>query len=177
MHVKVRSVVVSGIMLALTVLSMYLGTVIEMNTLFFLAAASFFVGIVFREFGKKAAAAFLLAGALLGIIVSPNKFYVFTYAAMGLYILIIELSWQFLIKKGWGKKERRVFWIIKYSVFNFIYILSILIFQEILFTNNIQGILLIIVLIVGQIGLFVYDRAYEYVQRSLWNRYRKYLGF
>ena len=72
----------SGIMLALTMLFMLLGNVLEMNTLFFLAAASYFNGIIFREFGGRMSAAFYLAGVLLGFIVSPNKLYVIFYAAI-----------------------------------------------------------------------------------------------
>lgn len=76
MHVKAKSIAMSGIMLALTMLFMLLGNVLEMNTLFFLDAASYFNGIIFREFGGRMSAAFYLAGVLLGFIVSPNKLYV-----------------------------------------------------------------------------------------------------
>ena len=62
MHVKAKSIAMSGIMLALTMLFMLLGNVLEMNTLFFLAAASYFNGIIFREFGGRMSAAFYLAG-------------------------------------------------------------------------------------------------------------------
>ena len=82
MHVKAKSIAMSGIMLALTMLFMLLGNVLEMNTLFLLAAASYFNGIIFREFGGRMSAAFYLAGVLLGFIVSPNKLYVIFYAAI-----------------------------------------------------------------------------------------------
>lgn len=42
---------ICGLFLALSVVCMSLGSVIETNTLFLLAAASFFVGIVIRESG------------------------------------------------------------------------------------------------------------------------------
>ena len=46
------------------------------HILFLLAAASYFVGIIYREFGGKMGAAFYIAGVTLGFIVSPNKFYI-----------------------------------------------------------------------------------------------------
>ena len=49
-----------GLILAVTVVCMALGSVIETNTLFLLAAAAFFVGIVIREFGLRTGAAFYL---------------------------------------------------------------------------------------------------------------------
>ena len=86
MHVKAKTMAFSGLLLALTVIFMVLGSVIETSTLFLLAAASFFVGIIIREFGLRIGAAFYAAGVILGFITAPNKFYVFTFAAMGLYI-------------------------------------------------------------------------------------------
>ena len=67
MHVKGKMMAFCGLFLALSVVCMSLGSVIETNTLFLLAAASFFVGIVIREFGMKAGAAFLCSGRPAGI--------------------------------------------------------------------------------------------------------------
>ena len=53
MHVKAKTMAFSGLLLALTVIFMVLGSVIETSTLFLLAAASFFVGIIIREFGLR----------------------------------------------------------------------------------------------------------------------------
>ena len=58
MHVKAKTMAFSGLLLALTVIFMVLGSVIETSTLFLLAAASFFVGIIIREFGLRIGAAF-----------------------------------------------------------------------------------------------------------------------
>lgn len=52
MHLKAKRAAFGGLLLAMTVIFMFLGSVIETNTLFLLAAASFFVGVVFREFGQ-----------------------------------------------------------------------------------------------------------------------------
>ena len=74
MHVKAKTMAFSGLLLALTVIFMVLGSVIETSTLFLLAAASFFVGIIIREFGLRIGAAFYAAGVILGFITAPNKF-------------------------------------------------------------------------------------------------------
>ena len=88
-----------------------LGSVIETNTLFLLAAASFFVGIVIQEFGLKSGAGFLLAGILLAILLSPNKLYVVSYAFMGFYILIIETIWHFSGRASGWIRSRNFFWL------------------------------------------------------------------
>ena len=76
MHVKPKTMAFGGLLLALSVVCMALGSVIETNTLFLLAAASYFVGIVIREFGMRVGAAFYVADVLLGFMTAPNKFYV-----------------------------------------------------------------------------------------------------
>ena len=113
MHVKAKTVALGGLLLALTVVFMALGSIIETSTLFLLAAASFFVGIVVREFGLRTGGAFYLAAVLLGAITAPNKFYVLTFAAMGLYIWGIEAVWRWLEKHPEMMQRYKVFWIAK----------------------------------------------------------------
>lgn len=168
MHVKAKTMAFCGLLLALSVICMVLGSIIETNTLFLLGAASFFVGIVVRCFGKKAGAAFYLAGVLLGFIVAPNKFYVFTFGAMSLYILIREFAWEWLgRRKADVKKKRQQLWIIKYAVFNVLYIPTVLGFQNLLFAKDLGMGWLLVIIAAGQVGLLIYDGAYEYVQRYM----------
>ena len=47
MHLNTKKIAFAGVMLALTEVGIALGSVIETNTLFLLAAASFFVGRLF----------------------------------------------------------------------------------------------------------------------------------
>ena len=109
MHVKAKTMAFSGLLLALTVIFMVLGSVIETSTLFLLAAASFFVGIIIREFGLRIGAAFYAAGVILGFITAPNKFYVFTFAAMGLYIWGREAAWRWIVRHVREEKSRTAF--------------------------------------------------------------------
>ena len=172
MHVKAKTVAFGGLLLALTVVFMALGSIIETSTLFLLAAASFFVGIVVREFGLKAGAAFYLAAVLLGFITAPNKFYVLTFTAMGFYIWGIEAVWRWFEKRPRYGNIRMIFWISKYVVFNIVYIPIVIAFRDLLFARAVSDALLIGVIIGGQIGLFVYDKAYEYVQVHIWGKMR-----
>ena len=172
MHVKAKTVAFGGLLLALTVVFMALGSIIETSTLFLLAAASFFVGIVVREFGLKAGAAFYLAAVLLGFITAPNKFYVLTFTAMGFYIWGTEAVWRWLEQRPRYGNIRMIFWISKYVIFNIVYIPIAIAFRDLLFARAVSDALLIGVIIGGQIGLFVYDKAYEYVQVHIWGKMR-----
>ena len=53
MHLNTKKIAFAGVMLALTEVGIALGSVIETNTLFLLAAASFFVGIVIQKRGRR----------------------------------------------------------------------------------------------------------------------------
>lgn len=172
MHVKARTLAFGGLLLALTVVFMALGSIIETSTLFLLAAASYFVGIVVREFGLRAGAAFYIAAVLLGFITAPNKFYVLTFAAMGFYIWGIEAVWRWLEKRPQYRNRRMVFWISKYVIFNIVYIPIVIAFREMLFARAVSDTMMIIVVLGGQIALFIYDRAYDYVQAHLWGKLR-----
>ena len=173
MHVKAKKMAFGGLLLALTVICMILGSVIETGTLFLLGAASFFVGIIFREFGRRTGAAFYLAGVLLGLILAPNKFYVATYGAMGFYILAIETAWERLGR--WNlpiQKKTRVFLGIRYAVFNLLFVPAVLLLQDLLFAGELPVQMTAVILAAGQAGLFLYDSAYGYVQRELWGKMR-----
>ena len=84
---------------------MFLISVIETNTLFLLAAASFFVGVVFREFGQMTGLAFYLSAVLLGFLLAPNKLYVITFAGMGFYIWGREFIWKILERSAGVKRK------------------------------------------------------------------------
>lgn len=172
MYVKAKTVALGGLLLALTVVFMALGSIIETSTLFLLAAASFFVGIVVREFGLKTGGVFYLAAILLGAITAPNKFYVLTFAAMGLYIWGIEAVWRWLEKHPEMTWRYTVFWIAKYVIFNIVYIPIVLFFRELLFGQSASAGIMAAAVAGGQIALFIYDRAYDYVQIHLWGKMR-----
>ena len=172
MHVKAKIIAFGGLLLALTVLFMMLGGIIETNTLFLLAAASYFAGIMIRETGLRMGAAFYLAGVLLGFILVPNKFYVLSYAAMGFYIVAVEFIWRKMGNLSARYRKKQVFWVMKYLIFNLIYLPALLFFQELLFSRKLSAPLLTGAFLAGQIGLLIYDKAYEYVQGHIWTRMR-----
>ncbi len=151
MHVKAKQMAFGGLLLAVTVVCMALGSVIETNTLFLLAAAAFFVGIVIREFGLRTGVAFYLAAVLLGFLVTPNKFYVITFAAMGFYIWGIEAVWIFLAKRPQMGHRMGIYWFAKYVIFNLVYLPCLFGFRSMLFQKAVSDQILLVVIIVGQV--------------------------
>ena len=66
----------------------------------------------------------------------------------------------------------KVFWIAKYVIFNIVYIPIVILFRDLLFARALSNAFVLGVIIGGQIGLFIYDRAYDYVQVHLWGKIR-----
>lgn len=172
MHVKAKQIAVTGLLAAFTVILMVLGSVIETNSLFFIIAASFCVGIVIREWGFGVGAGFLCASTLVNLFVTPNKLYCVTFAAMGLYLLCSEFLWEKIAEKQHMKNRILTLWIGKYVIFNCLFIPLVLLFQEIIFATQITWKFLLVVIVLGQVALFIYDKAYLYFQGAIWGKLR-----
>lgn len=90
MLLKNREIAFLGIMMALAVLLQTLGGYLETSTLFFLAAASFFSGIVERNFSLPISIIFLTGSTLLGFFLTPQKTYTATFFMFSVYVLVAE---------------------------------------------------------------------------------------
>lgn len=162
-----------GLLLAVTILLIVLGGVFEANTLFLLSGASFCVGIAFRESGIRFAVGFYIASIILSFFLAP--FYWITYGAMGLYILIAEYSYDKVVNTEKTGYRRPLLWLVKYVIFNMMYIPALLFLPKLIYQGDLNSLLVAILLVAGQVALFIYDIAYQYFQRYVWGKIRNYL--
>lgn len=172
MHVNAKKMALAGLLAAISAVLLILSSVIETNSLFLICAASFCVGIAIREWGVCLGFAFLIASTLINVLVAPNKFYCITFTAMGIYLFFSEYLWEKIAAKENMKHRTLTLWIGKYVIFNLIYIPALIFFQELLFVKEVEGTLLIVFFLVGQITLFIYDRVYVYFQGVIWGKIR-----
>lgn len=172
MHVNAKKIAAAGLLAAFVVVMMILSSTIETNSLFFIAAASFCVGITIREWGIRFGAGFLIASIILILFLAPNKMYCITFAGMGIYLLLVEWLWERIANSEEMKQRAVKLWIGKYVIFNMIYIPVLCFLPSLIVAKKITGILFIAVWAAGQIALFVYDRAYLYFQASVWGKLR-----
>ena len=162
---------------------------IEMSTLFLLAAASYLVGIALVETNISLGIGFYLASVFLSLILSPNKIYSFTFAVLSAYIVIIEVM-RYLLMKGEMKnldkltpidqkikKQKLIFWGVKFLVFNLLYIPMLIFFPKLIYPGELSTLLILGLLLGGQLGLVVYDLAYQEFIVKYWRRIRKSLPF
>ncbi|MCI5639374.1 MAG: hypothetical protein MR316_00110 [Lachnospiraceae bacterium] len=108
MFLKSHRVAMAGMITALTVLFLFLSGVLEYCSLACLAAAAFLTGRMAAKYKWTGGAAGLVAALFLGFLLMPNKFYLATYLAMAVYVLI----WEALTPL-WYEKHRGRLWIVK----------------------------------------------------------------
>ena len=151
---------------------MILSSTVETSSLFFIAGASFTVGIVIREWGNKSGLGFWIASSLINFIVAPDKFYCVTYLALGIYILLSEVLWEKIAESGYLTHRRSLLWLGKFAIFNVMYVPAILFLQRLLFLRFLETWEMLLVAFLGQVALIVYDNAYRYFQGAIWGRIR-----
>lgn len=184
MHLSTKKLAFSGLLLALTILLTVLSSVFETSTLFLLAAASYLVGINFRESGVRFGIGFYLAAILLSLVLAPNKLYCLTFAAISAYIVVMEVIRVYLTKRELQKlattdrsplkqKSNVFFYAIKFVVFNLIYLPFLFFFPGLFYGGEISNVMYLSFILGGQIVFALYDLAYDVFIQKYWKRIRK----
>ncbi len=174
MYVGAKKVATAGLLVAFTIIMMMLSSVIETNSLFLIAAASFCVGIAIREWGSLWGLAFLVSCILLNLLLTSNKMYCITFSCMGLYLWLYERLWDFIAEKKALSHRTLFLWIGKFLLFNLLYVPVLFFMPKLLFTGKINGLAVIGLLLGGQIVFLVYDVAYRYFQSRIWGKIRNH---
>lgn len=164
MLLKSQKIAFLGILLAIVVLLVYGGVIMESSTLFFLCAASFCLGIVIDEFGKRLGAGFFIACSILTFFLIPNKMYCFSLAAMNLYILLAECL---------ADRIPKAFSFIKYLLFNAVFLPILWFMPEFLYAGKINKTVLLGLWVGGQVIFTIYDYAYRRIRYEFWPQIRK----
>lgn len=172
MHVNAKKMAFLGLLLALVVLLIILSGILEFNTLFLLAGASFGVGIAIREWGVRMGFGFYLAGILLGLILAPNKMYCITFGAFGFYIVLTEFIYEKLAGKKGKYSPKIILWVMKYIVFNLMFIPALLFMPNLIYQGKISNLLLAGLFVAGQVGILIFDKAYDYFEGNIWGKFR-----
>ncbi len=170
-----RKLAFLSLLMALTVVLIILSGVLEFNTLFLLALASFGAGIAYREGGLGIGVGFFAGSLILGALLAPNKFYLITYGAMTLYLIVSEFAYDKLYIVKSIAVRNKVLWLVKYILFNLIFISILLLAPKLIFPGEINFKVQMFIIAGGQIVLFLYDKGYRYFQGNIWEKVRRKL--
>ncbi len=176
MHVNAKKIAFLGLSMALAVVLVILSGIIETNTLFLLALASFFTGIALGEFGLGAGAGYMIGSVILCFLLAPNKLYVLTYTGICFYLVAAEFVWKVILKSTYSKKNQVIMTIFKVSIFNVMYIPLLIFAPKLVIAREMGTVLFVILLVAGQAVLFIYDYAYHYFMNRYWLKFRRLIN-
>lgn len=176
MHLESRKITFLGLLTACSVLLILLASLIGVSTFFFLAAAAYCIGIASEETGVMQGMSVYVATLLLSFILSPNKLYCFTYGALGLYLVILELSWHTLARRQMSVHTRNL-WIfaIKFICFEGMFLPILIWFPNLIYTGTLRPIVYFLVWMVGHLLWYCFDRVYVLVLSYYKRHLRKYV--
>jgi len=163
-----KVIALSGIFLALAVLTLYAQSVAPTGRLSLYALSSLYVSIIVIEAGIHAGWLFYLASSLLAFILVPDKMGLLPYFAFfGLYGLIKHYT-----EKTSG---RLVEYVLKFVYFNVCMLLA-LILANTVFLGRIEIKLSLWIIIPAlEVAFFIYDYIYTMFVDVYFNRLRKFL--
>ena len=176
MYLKSRKVAFLGLLTAVSVILIILGSVIEVSTLFFLLLAAFCAGIAIQEFGITLGFGQFVATACLAFIVAPNKIYCITYSAFAVYICAIELTYRILEKKLHDASKRNIVYVVfKFIFYNLIYLPLLFYTPELFYQGTISIKVQWLLILGGQVVFYLLDICYVRFMNYYCNRLRKLL--
>ncbi|MCR4586465.1 MAG: hypothetical protein K5686_12160 [Lachnospiraceae bacterium] len=123
MHVSVRTIALSGMLTALSLVCIFLGSVLEFNTAFLLVLAAFLIGTVAALGGVPAALCSFAATVILGCLLSPVKTYVLTFSLFVPYAVACEYTSGSKTDKKRAVLVKALVWWIWSAVCGFIFYL------------------------------------------------------
>lgn len=147
-----KKIAISGIAIAFIIISLYLGTIIKNNRIFFIALATYFEVLPVLIGGIKIGFMAYIASSILAIFLIPNKVYAYIYIIIGIYPIVKLLCEKYNVY---------IEFTFKYLWFNIILILNYYIAKKYMLINDImiknREIILIIFI---EILFFIYDYVF-----------------
>ncbi|MHB8063962.1 MAG: hypothetical protein ACYDG2_15255 [Ruminiclostridium sp.] len=149
---RVKSITLSGILLAFTVICVFLATVLPTSVLSLYAISSLFIAVIILEFGTKAGWAFYLASSILSIVLIPRLEVIPFVVFFGLYGLL-----KLYIEK---LRSRVLEYILKLIYFNMCLALGLLFLKELILDGVNLSVPIYIAAALLELVFLVYDYVY-----------------
>jgi len=164
-----KRVALSGILIALTVIVLFLATTLPTSRLSLYALSSFFISIVIIEYGIKNGWFFYLASLILTFIVIPNK--------IGLIPFVIFFGIYGLVKFYIERLNRiAVEYVLKVIFFNMSLVIGIFFVKEFFLESINIRIPLWAIIAVLEIVFVIYDYVYSLFIQYYKAKVRKIIG-
>ncbi len=149
---RVKRITLSGILLAFTVISVFLAATLPTSKLSLYALSSLFMAVIVIEFGTKAGWAFYIASGILSALLVPRleviPFIVF-FGVYGLIKLYVERIHSRIIE-----------YVLKLAYFNVCLVLGLVFLKEILLNGNLPSAPVYAIAALLEVVFLLYDYIY-----------------
>jgi len=149
---RVKRITLSGILLALTVICVFLAAVAPTSKLSLYALSSLFISVIIIEFGEKSGWIFYLASVILSVLLVPRLEVIPFAVFFGIYGLI-----KLYIEKI---NSRIAEYILKLAYFNICLILGLFFLKEIILGGIKLSTPVYIIAVVLEVVFVIYDYIY-----------------
>jgi len=149
---RVKSITLSGILLAFTIICVFLAANLPTSVLSLYAISSLFIAVIIIEFGTKAGWAFYLASSILSIVLIPRLEVIPFIVFFGLYGMI-----KLYIER---LNSRFLEYILKLIYFNICLGLGLLFLKELILDGMNFSVPVYIAIALLEVVFFVYDYVY-----------------
>lgn len=149
---RVKGIALGGILLAFTVICVFLASILPTSVLSLYSVSSLFIAVIIIEFGTKAGWAFYLASGILSVILVPRLEVIPFVVFFGLYGLI-----KLYIERLQG---RVIEYILKLIYFNICLGLGLLFLKELILNGMNPSMPVYIVAGLLEVVFLVYDYVY-----------------
>ncbi len=172
MLLKSSDLTFASMMAAIAVIIVTVAGYVDVSTIFFMALAAFLGGIVERRTSVKYGIMFAFASGILSFILAPQKMYILTFIVFSVYILSEEY-----FERANVDSKRIIPIVIKAVTYNIMVILACVLCYliygfDFLKNTKFYGVIsehfliaIIAFLILNQVFLFIFDRAYYFFMR------------
>lgn len=165
---KNRALAGGSLLSALSVLLLLMGSYLYANTLFLTVLAAYLIGYSVHRYGLKYGGMQWIVCTILDLCFNSDKMNGFLYLILGGYIYVSE--WTF---RKWNREQEirrkikiQLLW--NWILFNVLYVPAVIGFRHVVLHEKVWEVLpgkavaeIGILIAAGQVGWFVYDRAYR----------------
>jgi len=168
MNKTTRSLTLSALLTALTVITLYIASVLPSGRIAMVALSSIFVAAAVIESGLRAGISVYAASSLLGALILPH---------IGFALMYILLFGYYPVVKSLIEKKAPVIlqWILKLCVFNAVLTVSWIFLRELIFAFGEDQPGVVLLYIGGSAVFVVFDYGFTKVIWLYINRISKYL--
>ncbi|KPU26865.1 membrane protein [Caloranaerobacter sp. TR13] len=165
---KSKKVALGGIVVLLSVLCLYLASILPTNKIFFFSLSTVFIAAIVIEFKTYFSLITYGAVSILGFIIIPNKLIMIPYVIYFGYYGII---------KYYIEKINNILaeWVIKIALFNLFAYVTYIITVNLFVSNLYIKLPIWFILLLLQVFFIIYDICYSLAISYYKNRLRKFL--